>query len=117
MNFKLIENKLQKIKCDECYYIEERKGITLTELKSLIGIKCPKCGYVMITLEDYLTYKRYSRIIEILNLVLFPIKLIDNIWGFIFKGKRKVSGLHYSTKTGIQELSKEETEKLAREVK
>lgn len=54
------------IKCD--YKVKNQlENIDLEELKKYINVKCPKCGDILLTNEDYLNFTSLMRIINFMN--------------------------------------------------
>ncbi len=57
--------KIEGIKCDNCDY--ENRSIPLFEYSLWVGRECPNCGTVLLTENDYNTYKLLTATTAIAN--------------------------------------------------
>lgn len=76
-----------KVKCDKCNYKEE--NIQFNELSKYVNKPCPKCGDVLVTIEEYNTLLFINNSIKNINKISNILKWINPFYyiGLIFGSK------------------------------
>jgi len=71
---KVVYLNIEGLKCDHCDWID--MGIEYKEYDKYINAKCPVCGSVVLTPDDYNTVKRLVLLTKIVSTVLYPISFL-----------------------------------------